>query len=344
MAEVAGYTWSMRAKRIGLAAVVLLGLFLVWRLVSDHAPERAEAPKVSGTVEGEVVPQDQERRESLTMRARWPKAEFADDEGSDPPPGASSERGEGTDDDAPPDEDEADDATGDAIDVGLYAGRLETLRGRVDFLGAAPPPETIDMSSNPKCHAIGKDHTVRPLVRRATDAEPFAVADAVVWIEGAYEHVPRDDAGVPVIIEHCRYPEVITARVGQALEWTNADATLHNIHVYMVSEQGKRIEHNQAMPRQGMKLKKVASKEAARGWVRSDVHPWMRSEIFVFDHPYFAVTDDYGNFEIRGLPGRGPYKVVVEHAYLGRLEQTLVVDRPVRLKYPRERALAEATD
>jgi plastocyanin len=39
------------------------------------------------------------------------------------------------------------------------------------------------------------------------------------------------------------------------------------------------------------------------------IHPWMKGKIMVFDHPYFAVTDDDGKFEIKNAPA-GKYRIV----------------------------------
>jgi len=36
--------------------------------------------------------------------------------------------------------------------------------------------------------------------------------------------------------------------------------------------------------------------------VSSAIHPWMKAYVWVLDHPYFAVTDDDGAFEIRFVP------------------------------------------
>lgn len=42
------------------------------------------------------------------------------------------------------------------------------------------------------------------------------------------------------------------------------------------------------------------------------MHPWMDAKMFVFDHPYFAVTDDNGRFTIDKAPA-GPCRLVVWH-------------------------------
>ena len=36
--------------------------------------------------------------------------------------------------------------------------------------------------------------------------------------------------------------------------------------------------------------------------IECSIHPWMKAYVWVFKHPYFAVTDDDGNFEIKNVP------------------------------------------
>lgn len=43
-----------------------------------------------------------------------------------------------------------------------------------------------------------------------------------------------------------------------------------------------------------------------------NIHPWMKAVGMVFDHPYFAVTDDQGNFTIDKVPA-GKWRVVYRH-------------------------------
>ena len=50
--------------------------------------------------------------------------------------------------------------------------------------------------------------------------------------------------------------------------------------------------------------------ERTPGEVICDIHPWMKACWMVLDNPYFAVTDEKGNFEIKNVPA-GTQKVVV---------------------------------
>jgi hypothetical protein len=58
------------------------------------------------------------------------------------------------------------------------------------------------------------------------------------------------------------------------------------------------------------------SPERAPGPVSCSIHPWMQAWWLVLDHPYFAVTDDNGNFEIKNAPA-GTQRVVVWQEAVG---------------------------
>ena len=49
---------------------------------------------------------------------------------------------------------------------------------------------------------------------------------------------------------------------------------------------------------------------------KCDVHGWMNAYVGVLDHPYFAVTDKDGKFELKALPP-GTYTIEAWHEKLG---------------------------
>lgn len=51
---------------------------------------------------------------------------------------------------------------------------------------------------------------------------------------------------------------------------------------------------------------------------RSNIYPWMKGCVWAFDHPYFAVTDANGRFEIPNAPA-GKWRLVVWHETVGYL-------------------------
>jgi uncharacterized protein (DUF2141 family) len=92
---------------------------------------------------------------------------------------------------------------------------------------------------------------------------------------------------------------------GQDLLIKNSDATLHNIHGLPKVNS----EFNFAMPKVVKeKALKIAKAENSIK-IKCDVHSWMKAYVSVFDHPYFAVTDDSGHYQIDNIPP-GDYEVI----------------------------------
>jgi hypothetical protein len=50
------------------------------------------------------------------------------------------------------------------------------------------------------------------------------------------------------------------------------------------------------------------------------IHPWMKGWIGAFKHPYFAVTNEKGEFEIKNAPA-GKYRLMVWHEGYGFVQQ-----------------------
>jgi uncharacterized surface anchored protein len=59
--------------------------------------------------------------------------------------------------------------------------------------------------------------------------------------------------------------------------------------------------------------------------VNCDFHPWMKAWHLPLDHPFMAVTDADGKFEIKGLPP-GKYTFFVWHEIPGYLNNKLAVE------------------
>ena len=97
----------------------------------------------------------------------------------------------------------------------------------------------------------------------------------------------------------CIYsPRVVGVRVGQPLEIVNSDPTLHNVHALPMANQ----EFNQGQPFQGIRMTKTFTAPEVMVRFKCDVHGWMAAYVGVVAHPFFAVTDADGTFEMKGLP------------------------------------------
>jgi hypothetical protein len=107
----------------------------------------------------------------------------------------------------------------------------------------------------------------------------------------------------------CRYfPHVQALTVGTPLALMNNDAILHNVHA---NDTGMTV-FNVAMPIKGQKLPIPMRKPGLMKLQCDAGHTWMNGWIYVFEHPYFAVTDEQGAFTIKDVPP-GEYTVELWH-------------------------------
>jgi hypothetical protein len=125
----------------------------------------------------------------------------------------------------------------------------------------------------------------------------------------------------PAVLDqvNCRYePHVLAMRLGQVLRVKSSDATLHNVQ--LIGEKNPRI--NRGFTSVGHIDLTLKHPEVLQ--VKCDVHPWMSAYVAVFDHPYFAVTQEDGSFEIAQLPA-GTYTLAAWHERFGEIEQRVTV-------------------
>ena len=119
---------------------------------------------------------------------------------------------------------------------------------------------------------------------------------------------------------HCRYePHILLVPANLELQMKSSDATLHTVHM----EGG--ATYNLPFP---FTDQVVARKMPSVGLVSlrcNGGHTWMNAEMFVVPHPYYAVTDENGNFELSDVPP-GEYQVVAWHEGWNVLRQEATFD------------------
>jgi hypothetical protein len=92
----------------------------------------------------------------------------------------------------------------------------------------------------------------------------------------------------------------------------NSDPLLHNTSLGKIIREGvRRTVYNLALPFKDQVIEKP-NRVSGLIDVKCDAHPWMRAYVYSSRHPYVAITDAKGNFEIKDLlPGK--YKIRVWH-------------------------------
>jgi plastocyanin len=196
-----------------------------------------------------------------------------------------------------------------------------TITGVVRFDGARPGSEQLKVTTKEEiCHqdpihseklVVSSDNTVQWAVisiKEIHEGKPFPEYD------GKDEKRPAlDQVG-------CVYrPHVVIVPRGETLRLLNSDGVLHNVHTWPRKNRSK----NMAMPG-AVKEMKIKFRRPERIRATCDIHAWMEAWIVVTEHPYYAVSDEKGEFKLGGVPP-GAYTLRLWHETLGEIEQEVTV-------------------
>jgi plastocyanin len=193
------------------------------------------------------------------------------------------------------------------------------VSGHVRFDGTPPQPRKIDMSQDPAC---AKAHSGPATTEDIVVGSSGDLANVVVYVSDGLQSHNFESPTQAAILEQkgCQYiPHVLAVQAGQKIDIINSDETTHNIHPTPANNR----EWNMTQPH-GMPLEQSFAREEIAIPVKCNVHPWMRGYIAVFKHPYFAVSDKNGHFELKGLPS-GSYTISAWQEKLGTQTQKVTV-------------------
>jgi plastocyanin len=204
------------------------------------------------------------------------------------------------------------------------AGDWVTIKGRVVWPDGAPLPTArkIDVTTD-KEHCLEKGDLVHEDI--LVNPKTRGVKNVVVWLRpdstNRRDPFPQDrihpDLAKAKPAHHvidqpcCQFePRVVAARAGDTLEVKNSAPVAHNINM---SADNPAFTFNITLP-PGKSYKPASplTEQSTPIPFKCDIHPWMAGRVRVFDHPYFAVTDEDGNFEIRLAPA-GNWRIMYWH-------------------------------
>jgi len=209
-----------------------------------------------------------------------------------------------------------------------------TLQGVVKFMGSVPADEKVDITKNQE--VCGKTQ-----MRGKYVITNQRVKNAVVWIDGIEKGKPLTKNPVNVTVKNCMAePHVNVGCVGGKFVLRNDDDIMHTVQLklgleYQTKVSGRPVKdgatiYNLALPNKGVNIEKPIkeyhryTKDTGFIQVKSNTDECMGGYIFVFDHPYAAVTDDQGSFSMDNLPP-GQYTLTIWHEGFKKQEQHITV-------------------
>lgn len=196
------------------------------------------------------------------------------------------------------------------------------VRGTVMFDGKPPELKIINIGNDKDC-------------RKMHAQDPIKNEEVLVGANGGLQNVfvylrsnvPDGDYPMPeepAVLDQqgCTFhPRMQVVRVGQPLLVKNSDPFTHNVRSFALANR----PFNFGQPADTDPRERIFTrKEREPVEVQCDYHKWMRAYLLVVDHPFHAVTDKDGKFEIKGLPP-GEYRLNAWHESLGTERQQVEV-------------------
>jgi hypothetical protein len=220
-----------------------------------------------------------------------------------------------------------------------------TLKGKVTFAGDPPQVQDLEAQMKEKLAKSPKDLEICLKDKQnpswVTGADN-GVANVVVWVKPAdpnkFFKVPQElidkvkDKQVVMEQPGCAFiPHVMTlfptyydpaakdprdkqVKTGQTFRVTNTAPFLHNTNTSASRLSGG--NQNKALgpgSHEDLFFRPGYNGEEEKVTFSCNVHPWMSAYAWAFDHPYAAVTDKDGNFEIKDVPAGAELDLMVWH-------------------------------
>ncbi len=208
-----------------------------------------------------------------------------------------------------------------------------TLKGRVVFGGEPPAPRLL-VKQGDKAVKDAPVCAVAPIPsqRLVIDKGSKGVKYAVVFIPKPTATNPDATAAAmksEVVFDqnHCTFePHVLGVFKGGKVLVKSSDKVAHNVDSKLQNTKfNTSLQPGQSMTIEGRSLQA----DRLPGPVVCDIHLWMTAYWLVSESPYFAVTDEQGNFEIKNVPA-GTQKVVVWQEAVGPV--TAVAGEAINVK------------
>jgi hypothetical protein len=195
-------------------------------------------------------------------------------------------------------------------------GDWVTIKGQVVFAGDPPKQQPLNVNKD-QAHCLSKG----PVLSEEWVVNPSdkGIKNVFVWITSESGGKPQinpqlaqiKDKTVKLDQPVCAFvPHAIALRQGQTLLVHNSAPIAHNVN--WSGSRAKNPGSNVIVaPNSNHEISNLKADRYPIS-VSCNIHGWMKAWIWVFDHPYYAVTDGDGKFEIKLAPA-GKVKVFYWH-------------------------------
>jgi plastocyanin len=190
----------------------------------------------------------------------------------------------------------------------LPAEKPGGIAGVVRYIGTVPPPEVI----------LTTDGSTTRHSDLVVDPKTKGLRYVVAVLENAPAQ-PKVTKAKPVLVDQrdmVFVPRVVAVQHGQAVSFDNSDSCNHSVmasstvpanQFNVFVSNGKPYEHSFEAQKHPLQI-------------GCSLHAWMRAWVYVVPHPWFAVSDESGRFQINEVPP-GKYTLRLRHPDTGHQER-----------------------
>jgi hypothetical protein len=182
-----------------------------------------------------------------------------------------------------------------------------TISGTVKWSG--PEPKGLDVPVNKDPEICDPDSHKTIDMDRLVIGPDSGVANTIVYIknisQGKAMNLPQPRRSLDQ--RHCRYePHILLVPRTAEIAMKSSDAVLHTVHMDGAASFNVPFPFPDRVITRNMDTPGLVNLRCNGG------HVWMNAEMMVVSHPYYAVTDLNGRFELTDVPP-GDYEVVAWH-------------------------------
>src|SRR5262249_34931110 len=180
-----------------------------------------------------------------------------------------------------------------------------TISGTVRWSGAIPRRASVAITKDQKI-CDPEAHKTRDLERLIV-GEQGGVANTVVYLKDisqgkAMDFLPPQRQFLDQ--KQCRYePHILLVPANGKLQMKSSDAVLHTVHMDGSATYNLPFPFPNQIVSRDMNTPGLVNLKCNGG------HTWMNAEMLVVSHPYYAVTDESGSFQLTNVPP-GQYQIV----------------------------------
>jgi hypothetical protein len=197
----------------------------------------------------------------------------------------------------------------------ISVGNGGTITGTVKWSGPMPKKAMLAITKDPQvCDPDA--HKTRDLERLIVGPQA-GVANTVVYLKDISRGKAMDLPPQRQFLDQkqCRYePHILLVPANTKLQIKSSDAVLHTVHMDGAATYNLPFPFPNQIISRDMPTTGLVNLKCNGG------HTWMNAEMFVVSHPYYAVTDETGKFELGSVPP-GDYEIVAWHEGWGVARQ-----------------------